>query len=212
MANWCASWKRPTLPSSKRTAGNRPKCSSPKAATARPIFGASSPGRTDFDPSKKYPVIEYIYAGPHGSYVPKSFSAASRWSALNDLGFIVVQMDGMGTANRSKAFHDVCWHNLKDAGFPDRILWHQGGRQKISVLRHLARRHLRQLRRRSKRGRGRAVSSRVLQSGRRRLRLPRQPDGQSLVERTMDGLSRRPALCRVVEHRKRRESARQAAC
>ncbi len=34
-------------------------------------------------------------------------------------------MDGMGTANRSKAFHDVCWHNLDDAGFPDRILWHQ---------------------------------------------------------------------------------------
>ena len=44
---------------------------------------------------------------------------------MTDLGFIVVQMDGMGTANRSKAFHDVCWHDLKDAGFPDRILWHQ---------------------------------------------------------------------------------------
>jgi dipeptidyl aminopeptidase/acylaminoacyl peptidase len=37
----------------------------------------------------------------------------------------VAKVDGMGTANRSKAFHDVCWHNLKDAGFPDRILWHQ---------------------------------------------------------------------------------------
>jgi uncharacterized protein (DUF885 family)/dienelactone hydrolase len=37
----------------------------------------------------------------------------------------VVQVDGMGTANRSKAFHDVCWHNIKDAGFPDRILWHE---------------------------------------------------------------------------------------
>jgi dipeptidyl aminopeptidase/acylaminoacyl peptidase len=35
----------------------------------------------------------------------------------------VVKIDGMGTANRSKAFHDVCWKNLKDAGFPDRILW-----------------------------------------------------------------------------------------
>jgi dipeptidyl aminopeptidase/acylaminoacyl peptidase len=79
----------------------------------------------DFDPAKKYPVIENIYAGPHDSYVPKSFSPRGRWSALTDLGFIVVQIDGMGTANRSKAFHDVCWHNLKDAGFPDRILWHQ---------------------------------------------------------------------------------------
>ncbi len=79
----------------------------------------------NFDPSRKYPVIEEIYAGPQGSFVPKTFSPSSRFASLADLGFIVVQMDGMGTANRSKAFHDVCWHNLKDAGFPDRILWHQ---------------------------------------------------------------------------------------
>jgi len=43
--------------------------------------------------------------------------------SMAELGFIVVQMDGMGTANRSKAFHDVCWKNLADAGFADRILW-----------------------------------------------------------------------------------------
>jgi dipeptidyl aminopeptidase/acylaminoacyl peptidase len=79
----------------------------------------------DFDPNKKYPVIESIYAGPQGSFVPKSFSPGRRFASLTDAGFIVSQIDGMGTANRSKAFHDVCWHNLKDAGFPDRILWHQ---------------------------------------------------------------------------------------
>jgi|SRR5262245_2632426 len=79
----------------------------------------------NFDPNKKYPVIEQIYAGPQGSFVPKSFSPGRRFSNLTDLGFIVVQIDGMGTANRSKKFHDVCWKNLKDAGFPDRILWHQ---------------------------------------------------------------------------------------
>lgn len=45
--------------------------------------------------------------------------------AQADLGFIVVQMDGMGTANRNKAFHDVAWKNLADSGFPDRILWHK---------------------------------------------------------------------------------------
>ena len=45
--------------------------------------------------------------------------------ALAELGFIVVQVDGMGTANRSKAFHDVAWKNIGDAGFPDRILWHK---------------------------------------------------------------------------------------
>jgi dipeptidyl aminopeptidase/acylaminoacyl peptidase len=45
--------------------------------------------------------------------------------AMAELGFIVVQIDGMGTAKRSKEFHDVSWKNIKDAGFPDRILWHQ---------------------------------------------------------------------------------------
>ncbi len=79
---------------------------------------------SNFDPSKKYPVIEYIYAGPHSSHVPKTFNSAFRtWHQLAELGFIIVQMDGMGTSNRSKAFHDVCWKNIKDAGFPDRILW-----------------------------------------------------------------------------------------
>jgi len=80
---------------------------------------------TNFDPKKKYPVIEYIYAGPQDSFVPKSFSPYFAMQAQAELGFIVVQVDGMGTSNRSKAFHDVCWKNLGDAGFPDRILWHK---------------------------------------------------------------------------------------
>ena len=78
-----------------------------------------------FDPSKKYPVIENIYAGPQGSFVPKSFFAYNQMQSQAELGFIVVQIDGMGTSNRSKAFHDVAWKNLGDAGFPDRILWHK---------------------------------------------------------------------------------------
>jgi dipeptidyl aminopeptidase/acylaminoacyl peptidase len=80
---------------------------------------------TNFDPSKKYPVIENIYAGPQGSFVPKTWSTQAGMQALAELGFIVVQVDGMGTANRSKAFHDVAFKNLGDAGFPDRILWHK---------------------------------------------------------------------------------------
>jgi dipeptidyl aminopeptidase/acylaminoacyl peptidase len=78
---------------------------------------------TNFDPAKKYPVIENIYAGPQGAFVPKTFSAFPRMLELAELGFIVVQMDGMGTSQRSKKFHDVCWKNLGDAGFPDRIAW-----------------------------------------------------------------------------------------
>jgi len=78
---------------------------------------------TTVDPKKKYPIIEKIYAGPHGHFVPKEFSAYYRTQALAELGFIVVQIDGMGTNWRSKAFHDVCWKNLGDSGFPDRIAW-----------------------------------------------------------------------------------------
>lgn len=88
----------------------------------------------NYDPDKRYPVIENIYAGPHDSFVPKTFWPFGYHSggdkvigmqALADLGFIVVQMDGMGTSNRSKAFHDVAWRNLGDSGFPDRIAWHR---------------------------------------------------------------------------------------
>ncbi|WP_456867540.1 DPP IV N-terminal domain-containing protein [Galbibacter sp. BG1] len=90
---------------------------------------------TNFDPSKTYPIIEYIYAGPHDSFVPKSFQSYY-WSmsSLAELGFIVVQIDGMGTSNRSKAFHNVCWKNLKDAGFPDRKLWMQAAAKKYPYM------------------------------------------------------------------------------
>lgn len=88
----------------------------------------------NFDPSRHYPVIENIYAGPHDSFVPKTWwpfgyhaggDKVIGMQSLADLGFVVVQIDGMGTLNRSKAFHDVAWKNLADAGFPDRIRWHQ---------------------------------------------------------------------------------------
>lgn len=88
----------------------------------------------DFDPSKRYPIIEDIYAGPHNSFVPKSFSPSQRYRELTELGFVVVKLDGMGTANRSKSFHDKCWHNLKDAGFPDRIRWLRAAAQKYPHL------------------------------------------------------------------------------
>lgn len=84
----------------------------------------------NFDPSRKYPVVEDIYAGPQGSFVPKSFT--THIEPLTQTGFVVVQIDGMGTNNRSRAFHDVTWKNLKDAGFPDRILWHRAVAAKYS--------------------------------------------------------------------------------
>jgi dipeptidyl aminopeptidase/acylaminoacyl peptidase len=89
---------------------------------------------TNYDPSKKYPVLENIYAGPHDAFVPKDFVPYSEMQSLAELGFIVVMIDGMGTANRSKAFHDVCWQNLADAGFPDRILWIKALAKKYSFV------------------------------------------------------------------------------
>lgn len=109
---------------------------SPVAPKLPTVFSAKGrDGETDiwgiisfpanYDPALKraYPVIENIYAGPHNSHVPKRYFASGFDNELTNLGFIVVRIDGMGTANRSKAFHDVCWQNLKDAGFPDRIAW-----------------------------------------------------------------------------------------
>jgi dipeptidyl aminopeptidase/acylaminoacyl peptidase len=89
----------------------------------------------NFDPSRKYPVIENIYAGPHSSFVPKSFRPTfGNMNSLAELGFIVVQIDGMGTSNRSKKFHDVAWKNIKDAGFPDRILWMKAAAEKYPYI------------------------------------------------------------------------------
>jgi dipeptidyl-peptidase 4 len=88
----------------------------------------------NFDPHKKYPVIEDIYAGPQDSFTPKNFHATYEQQKLADRGFVVVQMDGLGTSNRSKKFHDVCWKNLRDAGFPDRILWIQAAAKKFPAL------------------------------------------------------------------------------
>ena len=122
----------------------------------------------DYDPAKKYPVIENIYAGPHDSFVPKTFwpfgfhSGGDKvigMQAQADLGFIVVQIDGMGTANRSKAFHDVAWKNLADSGFPGPHPLAQGARRSRSGLRHQPRRHLRRVGRRAERAQCTAVPS-----------------------------------------------------
>jgi dipeptidyl aminopeptidase/acylaminoacyl peptidase len=88
----------------------------------------------NFDPAKKYPVIEKIYAGPQGAFVPKNFSPSSDGAAMAELGFIVVQIDGLGTSNRSKKFHDICWKNLGDSGFPDRIKWMQAAAEKYPQM------------------------------------------------------------------------------
>ena len=85
----------------------------------------------DFDPSKRYPVIEHIYAGPHDAFVPKSWRP---WrSPMHEIavhGFIVVMIDGRGTNHRCREFSHFCYKNLKDSGLPDRIAWMKAAAEK----------------------------------------------------------------------------------
>jgi len=69
---------------------------------------------TNFDSTKKYPVIDQTYTGPHTFMFPRNFfsSIARSNQALAELGFVVITVDGMGTANRSKAFHNVSYKNM----------------------------------------------------------------------------------------------------
>jgi len=77
---------------------------------------------SNFDPNKKYPVVEMVYTGPQGFFVPKTFGAALRnpEQQIAELGFIGVMVDGRGTTGRSRAFHEFSYHNLGGA-FEDHV-------------------------------------------------------------------------------------------
>ena len=90
---------------------------------------------TNFDPSRHYPIIEYIYQGPGDQYVPKTFRSYDGYiTSLAELGFIVVMVDGMGTSFRSREFENVCYKNLKDAGLPDHMAWIKAAAQKYPYM------------------------------------------------------------------------------
>lgn len=88
---------------------------------------------SNFDPAKRYPVIDYIYPGPQvGSVGSRAFDPARRdHQALAELGFIVVAIDGMGTPLRSKPFHDAWYGDMIDNTLPDQV----------AGLKELGRRH-----------------------------------------------------------------------
>ena len=89
----------------------------PFTATARDgntiIYGAIWKP-SNFDSNKKYPVIDQSYTGPHTNMFPRNFATTLNRNnqSLAELGFIVVCVDGMGTAGRSKAFHNVSYKNM----------------------------------------------------------------------------------------------------
>ncbi len=78
---------------------------------------------TDFDPAKKYPIVNHIYPGPQtGSVGSRQFSPArGDAQALAELGFVVVEIDGMGTPWRSKQFHEAYYGNMGDNTLPDQV-------------------------------------------------------------------------------------------
>ncbi len=78
---------------------------------------------SNFNPEYSYPILNYIYPGPQaGSVGSRSFRAARRdKQAIAELGFIVVEVDAMGTPGRSKSFHDAYYGNMGDNGLPDQI-------------------------------------------------------------------------------------------
>lgn len=88
---------------------------------------------SQFDSTKRYPVLNYLYPGPQtGSVGSRNFSAArGDKQAVAELGFIVVEVDAMGTPMRSKSFHDAYYGNMGDNGLPDQV----------AMLRQLGARH-----------------------------------------------------------------------
>jgi dipeptidyl aminopeptidase/acylaminoacyl peptidase len=98
-----------------------------------PITVKARDGKTDlfgvmqlpsnFDSTKKYPIINYIYPGPQAGSVGNRGFAPARGdnNALSELGFIVVSIDGMGTPYRSKSFHDAYYGRMGDNTLPDQV-------------------------------------------------------------------------------------------
>ncbi len=78
---------------------------------------------SNLDKSASYPILNYLYPGPQaGSVGSWSFQASRRdKQSLAELGFIVVEVDAMGTPGRSKSFHDATYGNMGDNGLPDQI-------------------------------------------------------------------------------------------
>jgi dipeptidyl-peptidase-4 len=79
---------------------------------------------SDFDEGASYPVVDYIYPGPQVGPIRSrqgSVAQGGNAAALAELGFIVFQIDALGTPLRDKAFHDAYYGNMRDNGIPDHI-------------------------------------------------------------------------------------------
>ncbi len=77
----------------------------------------------DFDPNKRYPVIHYVYGGPHLQLVKNSWNASlSMWEMyMAQRGYVVFILDNHGTPNRGKAFEDIIHRQCGQQEMADQI-------------------------------------------------------------------------------------------
>lgn len=105
---------------------------------------------TDFDSTKKYPIVDYTYTGPHMNVYPNTFRKGvyglyNSNQSLAELGFVVMQVDGMGSAGRSKDFHNVSYKNMGQNLKDHTLAIHQLGQkhswidtEKVGIFGHSA--------------------------------------------------------------------------
>lgn len=75
----------------------------------------------DFDSTKKYPIIAYVYPGPQTEAVTSGFSTGGTMQQLAQLGFIVIEIGNRGgTPQRSNAYHSFGYYNLRDYALADK--------------------------------------------------------------------------------------------
>src|SRR5262245_51984431 len=132
-ARSCSSSKKPTPRGCWRWGWTMPEPFKGKAADGQTDLYGLIWRPTNFDPKKKYPVIENIYTGPQSAFVPKTFAAyRHQQQAIAELGFITVFVDGRGTALRSRAFRDFSYKNLGQGS---------GGDDHIAMFKQMAARY-----------------------------------------------------------------------
>ena len=148
---------------------------------------------TNFDPAKKYPIVNHVYPGPQtGSTGSRAFTAArGDRQALAELGFIVVTIDGRGTPGRSKAFQDAYYGAMgRDNTIPDQIAGMKELAKKYPWIDLDARRDLGPLGRRLRDDDRDVPLSRLLQGRHRRIGQPRSARERRRLGRALSGSGR----------------------
>ena len=138
----------------------------------------------DFDPAKKYPVIEYVYPGPQTESVKKTFTPRSNQVVMANMGFIVIEVGNRGgNPHRSKWYHTYGYGNLRDYGLADKKSGHRAACGALPVHRYRPGGHLGTFGRRLHDRGGAADLSRFLQGGVVGIRQPREQHLQQQLER-----------------------------